>query len=87
MEEHGGMKEGKKVFLLETTIACLREEDKKWGRSDKMEVRCGLRNKSWKRNFVDGDRYQGHPWSHKQENTTAIKALPALCRKVSVLLD
>lgn len=44
--EHGRMQEDKKVFLLETTTACLREEDKKGGRSDKIEVRCGLSYKS-----------------------------------------
>lgn len=82
--EHGRMKEGKKVFLSETTIACLRGEDKKGGRSDKMEVRRGLSYKSWKRKFKAGDRYQGHPWSHKQENTTAVKARSPLGRKISV---
>lgn len=78
------MKEGKKVSLLETTIAYLRGEDKKGGHSDKVEVPCGLSYKSWKRKFEAGDRYRGHPWSHKQENTTAIKARPALGRKASV---
>lgn len=87
--EHGRMIEGKKVFLSETTIACLRGEDKKRGRSDKMEVRRGLSYKSWKRKFKAGDRYQGHPWSHKQENTTAVKTHDLLLveRPLSVLRD